>query len=78
MLMNPAQIALSMLFAILIAEQGGHTLVPQAPVITTRDEIKAARKKFEREIQADKTRPWDGMDLTGPHALERRPTPDGK
>ena len=70
--MTPAHIALPMLLAILLAEQSSQPFLPQAPIMTT-DEIRAARKKFEREMKEDTKRPWDGMDLTGPNAFEKRP-----
>jgi hypothetical protein len=68
--MTPAQLTLPMLLAILIAGQRGQLYPPQAPVMT-REQIKAARDKFDREMKLDTKRPWDGMDLTGPHALQK-------
>ena len=70
--MIPAHIALPILLAILLVEQSGQPFAPQAPIMTT-DEIRAARKKFDREMKEDTKRPWDGIDLTGPHAFEKRP-----
>lgn len=73
--MGRTQIALPILFGILIlvAEQD---FVPfeTRPVIT-REDIQASRDKFDREMKLDTKRPWDGMDLTGPHALEKRSEP---
>ena len=40
----------------------------QSPV--TMDTLKADREK--RETPEEAKRPWDGLYLTGPHALERR------
>lgn len=73
--MTPAQMALPMLLATLIAAQSGQPYPPQAPVMT-REQIKAARDKFDREMKSNTKRPWDGMDLTGPHALEKPSKPD--
>ena len=75
--MSPTQMALLTLFAILIAEQSGQPFETQLPVMT-RDEIRAAREKFDRELKLDTKRPWDGMHLTGPRAFEKLPTPDKK
>ena len=73
--MARAQIALPILFAmlILVAERD---FVPfgAGPVITRQD-IQASRDKFDREMKLDTKRPWDGMALTGPHALEKRSSP---
>lgn len=73
--MAPSKISLLLFLAILIAEEGPQPPALQTPVMT-RDEIKAIRKNFEREMEADKARPWDGMALTGPHALEKPHAPD--
>jgi hypothetical protein len=62
--------ALLFLLAILIAEQGLQ-LPPPRPPVMTQDEIRAARETFDREMKLDTKRPWDGMDLTGPNALEK-------
>ena len=75
--MRPAQMVLPVLLAILIAEQSGEPFAPQVPVMTRKD-IKAARDKFDREMKQDTKRPWDGMELTGPNAFEKRPVPDKK
>jgi hypothetical protein len=63
--MNRAQAILLLLFAILIAEQNSFPF-EQQPVLARKD-IKAARDKFDREMKLNARRPWDGMDLTGPH-----------
>ncbi|MGB9043096.1 MAG: hypothetical protein WCC81_11590, partial [Pseudolabrys sp.] len=71
---SQANLALSMLVAILVAEHPVDPFVPPPPV-ATRDNIKAAREKFDLEMKLNTKRPWDGMDLTGPHALEKRRGP---
>jgi hypothetical protein len=64
-------LALSMLVAILIAERPIGPMRPLLPA-ATEDGIKAAREKFDLEMKLNTKRPWDGMALTGPHALEKR------
>jgi hypothetical protein len=68
--MKQACFALSIGVAILVADQVIDPFGPPHPT-PTRDDIRAARKKFELEMKLDTKRPWDGMDLTGPHALEK-------
>lgn len=63
-----------MLLAILLAEAPNDHVGPPAPVIT-QDTIKTSREKTNLEMKLDTKRPWDGMDLTGPHALEKRRSP---
>ena len=63
-----------MLLAILIADQSVDPLAAVPPVATP-DGIKAAREKSDREMKLNTKRPWDNMDLTGPHALEKRRNP---
>jgi hypothetical protein len=72
--MNQAHLAVSMLLAILVAEHQADPFGPLAPVVT-QDSIKASREKTDREMKLNTKRPWDGMDLTGPRALEKRPEP---
>jgi hypothetical protein len=82
--MNLGHTALSVLFAILIAVQSIQPFPALAPVMTlpapppvmTRHDIRAARDKFERELKLDTKRPWDGMNLTGPHKFENQRKPD--
>ena len=62
---------LAPLLAILVAELPVDPIGPPPPVMTL-DSIKAARDKFDLEMKQDTKRPWDGMHLTGPHALEKR------
>ena len=71
--MRKSALALSLLVAILVAD----AVDPLAAVlsIVTPGSIKAAREKSDREMKLDTKRPWDNMDLTGPHALENRPNP---
>lgn len=69
--MNQAHLLLASLLAVLVAEQPADPIGPPPPVMTL-DSIKAARDKFDLEMKQDTKRPWDGMDLTGPHALEKR------
>ena len=71
---SKANLVLSMLLAILVADQTVDPLGPPPPVLTP-DSIKAAREKFDLEGKQDTKRPWDGMDLTGPHALEKKRQP---
>jgi hypothetical protein len=73
--MNLENTALSVLFAILIAEQSVQPL-PAPPPVMTLDEIRAARDNFDRELKLDTKRPWDGMNLTGPHIFENKRKPD--
>jgi len=75
--MAPSKFSMLLFVAILIAEEGPQPPALQTPAMT-RDEIRAVRKNFEREMETDKRRPWDGMALTGPHALEKLPAPDKK
>jgi len=63
-----------MLLAILLAEASIDPFAPPAPIIT-QDTIKASREKTNLEMKLNTRRPWDGMDLTGPHALEKRRNP---
>jgi hypothetical protein len=65
--------ALPILFAILLAEQSVFPFGP--PPVITREDFQAARDKFDRKMKLDTDRPWDGMALTGPHALEKRLEP---
>ena len=75
--MSPAHMALPMLLAMLVAEQNASPFAPPPPVMT-QDDIRAARKKFDRDMKLDTKRPWDGMYLTGPNAFEKKPMPDKK
>lgn len=63
-----------MLLVILVAEHQGDRFGPP-PSVATEDSIKAAHEKFDLEMKLDTKRPWDGITLTGPHALERRRNP---
>ncbi len=74
--MNPTPMVLLMLVAILVAAQDTSPFAPRPAV--TRESIKAARDKFDREMKLETKRPWDGMDLTGPHAFEIPPKADDK
>ena len=67
-----ANFTLSLILTMLVAAQGVFGPPPQ---VLTRDQIIAARKKFELEEKLNTKRPWDGMDLTGPHAFEKPPKP---
>jgi hypothetical protein len=69
--MAPANLALAALLTILLVE---HPLNPfgSTPPVITEDSIKAAREKSALEFKMNTKRPWDGMDLTGPRALEKR------
>jgi hypothetical protein len=69
--MRTVNLALSVVFAILVAEHVPDVIGPQPPVVTL-DSIRAAREKFDLELKQDTKRPWDNMDLSGPHALEKR------
>lgn len=68
--MNKPSVCVAVLLAVLVAEQSG-PVVDQPSDVKRRESIKAARDKFDAEMKADTKRPWDGMDLTGPHALEK-------
>ena len=68
------QVALSLLVAILVAEQ--QPVGPPLPPLATQEDIKAAREKFDLEMKLNTKRPWDGMDLTGARAHEKRPIPE--
>jgi hypothetical protein len=70
--MRLANFTLLFMLAMLIAAQGVFGPPPQ---VLTRDQIIAARKKFDLEEKLNTKRPWDGMDLTGPRALEKPPKP---
>jgi hypothetical protein len=82
--MNLGNTALSVLFAILIALQSVQPFpararvmtLPAPPPLMTRHEIRAARDKFDRKLKLDKKRPWDGMNLTGPHTIDNQRKPD--
>ncbi len=69
------QLALSLLVAILVAEHSVDPVGLALPPFATEENIKAAREKFDLEMKLNTKRPWDGMDLTGPHALEKRKNP---
>ncbi len=69
-----ANLALAMLLTILLVEHPLNPFGPTPPV-TTEDSIKAAREKSDLEFKVNTKRPWDGMDLTGPRALEKRQAP---
>jgi len=73
--MSLGRATLPFVFAILIAEQSIRPFGPPPPVVT-QDEIRNGREKFDREMKLDTKRPWDGMSLTGPHALEKAPEVD--
>jgi hypothetical protein len=60
------------LVAILIAQRSIDPIADPPPILTP-DDIRAAQEKFDREMKQDTKRPWDNMDLTGPHALQKRP-----
>ena len=75
--MSPARVLLCFVLAILIAEQSAQPF-ESPPSVMTRDDIKKAREKFDREMKLDTKRPWDGMVLTGPHALEKPHETDKK
>jgi hypothetical protein len=69
--MNKLSLGVFASLAILIAAQSAPpTNPPSEP--KAGESIKATRDKFDAELKADTKRPWDGMDLTGPHALEKR------
>jgi hypothetical protein len=70
--MKQANLALSLLVAILVAEHPVDPFGGPLPPAATQENIKAAREKFDLEMKLNTKRPWDGMDLTGPHALEKR------
>jgi len=70
--MRLANFVLSIILAMLVVEQGVFDPPPQ---ILTRDQIIAARKKFDLEEKLNTMRPWDGLNLTGPHAFEKPPKP---
>ena len=72
--MSQANLALSMLLAILVAEHPVDPFGPLPPV-ATQENIKAAREKFDLKMKLNTKRPWDGMDRTGPHVLEKRDNP---
>ena len=57
-------------------------LEPLVPLVlhqggVTMDSLRAEREK--RETPEEARRPWDGLNLTGPHAFEKRQPPtDGR
>ena len=57
---------------ILVAEHPVDPFGPALPPVVTQEMIKAARDKADLEMKQNTKRPWDGMDLTGPHAFEKR------
>jgi hypothetical protein len=66
------------LVAIVIAENSVDAPVPLPPM-PTLESVRAAQEKIDREMKQDTKRPWDNMDLTGPHALEKRqPSTEGR
>jgi len=69
--MNKLSVCVTALTVVLIAEQPSPVIDPPTDV-QRRENIKTARDKFNAEMKLDTKRPWDGMDLTGPHALEKR------
>ena len=72
------EITLPTLFALLILVAQQDIGPFEARPAITREEIQAARDKFDREMKLDTKRPWDGLALTGPHALEKGSEPPGK
>ena len=69
---------LSLLLAILVADHPVDpidSLGPRLAPVATQETIKAARDKADLEMKLNTKRPWDGMDLTGPHAFEERESP---
>jgi hypothetical protein len=70
--MKLANFTLSIILTMLVAEQGVFAPPPQ---VLTRDQILAARKKFDLEEKLNTKRPWDGLALTGPNAFEKPPKP---
>ena len=76
--MIQTNLVLSMLLAILVAEHPVDPIDPLGPrlaPVATQETIKAARDKADLEMKLNTKRPWDGMDLTGPHAFEKRESP---
>lgn len=76
MCMRPVIASVSMLLLVILV--GEHAIDPSEPFkppIVTMESIKAAREKFDREMKLDTKRPWDGMDLSGPHAFEKPQVP---
>ena len=70
--MRQTDLIFAMLVAILVAEHPVDPFGPSMPPVVTQEMIKAARDKADLEIKQNTKRPWDGMDLTGPHAFEKR------
>ncbi|HEX9071068.1 MAG TPA: hypothetical protein VF852_03870 [Pseudolabrys sp.] len=73
--MSQTNLALLMLLAILVAEHPVDPFGDPLPPVAAQESIKAAREKFDLQMKLNTKRPWDGMDLTGPHALEKRGKP---
>lgn len=66
-----ANLAFSTLLVILVADQTANPFGPPPPVLTP-DGIRAAREKQDLEMKSDTKRPWDGMELTGPNAFQKK------
>jgi hypothetical protein len=67
--MTPSLLAIPMLAATLIVEQGTVQIGPPQPVVT-QDSIRADREKFDREYRLNTKRPWDGTNPGRPKATE--------
>lgn len=54
-----------LLIATLVTDAAAAYMLPPPPNLT-REDIKAARDKFDREIKLDTKRPWRGTDWKAP------------
>ena len=72
--MNQTKLAVLALLATLLAEGPSVPFGAEPPTVTL-DSIKAAREKFDLEMKLDTKRPWDGMELTGPNAFQKKQLP---
>jgi hypothetical protein len=63
--MITALLALPFVVTTLVNDAPRPIPLPSFPEIT-REDMKAARDKFDREMKLDTKRPWDGMNLRTP------------
>lgn len=76
--MFPTLLAAPLLVTTLVNDAPRPNLLQMSPPLT-REDIKAARDKFDREMKLDTRRPWDGMNLrTPPSEEQENPKPKDK
>jgi len=72
--MTPTLMALSLFAATLVAAPSV-AQVPTGPPLLTREDIKAARDKFDRDMKLDTKRPWQIAPKLDPDVVPEPPKP---